>query len=37
METVLIIGIIVSGLILGWNIGIILNCLISIKFKKYRR
>jgi hypothetical protein len=37
METILIIGIIVSGFILGWNLGIILSSLISMSCKKYRR
>jgi len=37
METVLIIGIIVSGFILGWELGIILSSSISMNCKKYRR
>jgi hypothetical protein len=37
METILIIGIIISGFILGWNVGIILSSLISMSRKKYRR
>jgi hypothetical protein len=37
METVLIIGIIVSGFVLGWELGIILSSSISMNCKKYRR
>jgi len=37
VEAVLIIGIMISGFILGWNLGIILSSLISMSCKKYRR
>jgi len=37
METMLIIGIIVSGFVVGWNLGIILSSLIFMCCKKYRR
>jgi Na+/H+ antiporter NhaA len=33
MENLLIIGIIIFGFILGWNIGIILYCVLSTKLK----
>jgi hypothetical protein len=35
MGAVLIIGIIISGFVVGWDLGIILSYLISSRLKKY--